>query len=673
MLDFAEVYDIEVFPNAFILNMEMFNSDFKAVWEISEFRDDRQSLLEHFQYLNQNQIPMIGFNSVGYDYPIIHMLWKNPNLTYQQIFQKSKEIVGGGDRFGHTIWASDRFAPQIDVYKIHHFDNKAKATGLKTLQINMRSPNVVEYNASFDEPVTDAELENGVIPYGRHDVSETKKFAHLSRSAIDFRIGLIPDFGIDVLNWNDTKIGEQMVINRLGDELCYDRSSGRRQTRQTKRSSIHLGSIILPYIKFSNLEFYRIYSYLFNQVLTPEQVQTDDDGEPTIKTKGVFKDLKATVGGVEYVYGIGGIHGSIEKRRVIATPEYPIRDIDVAALYPSIAIVNNLYPEHLGQRFAEVYKQLPAERKQWQKTKGKKCVEANALKLASNGVYGKSNSVFSPFYDPQYMMQITINGQLSLSMLIEWLNTIPTLQVIQANTDGVTYQIHYSYLPQAQEIEKQWQAMTKLVLEDVSYSKMFIKDVNNYIGVGMDGSVKLKGAYWTPDPLRFNESISESQPAAWFKNFSNVVSVRAAVAHMVDGVSIESYIRSCFNPYDFLCAVKVRRSDQLMWGEVEQQRNTRFYVSTDGASLYKRTQPKGQMGAYKKANGVSDAEYERIMRETNGAWDARVCTGNKSRYDMGETSVMAGYNVRICNNINDFDWLKINYNFYLQEAQKLVI
>ena len=38
------------------------------------------------------------------------------------------------------------------------------------------------------------------------------------------------------------------------------------------------------------------------------------------------------------------------------------------------------------------------------KEKGKKCIEANTLKLASNGVYGNSNNVYSPFYDPQFTL-----------------------------------------------------------------------------------------------------------------------------------------------------------------------------------------------------------------------------------------------------------------------------
>ena len=53
------------------------------------------------------------------------------------------------------------------------------------------------------------------------------------------------------------------------------------------------------------------------------------------------------------------------------------------------------------------------------------------LKLALNGVYGDTNNIHSPFYDPLYTMRVTINGQLLLCLLAEWLMKIPNLQIIQ--------------------------------------------------------------------------------------------------------------------------------------------------------------------------------------------------------------------------------------------------
>jgi hypothetical protein len=185
---------------------------------------------------------------------------------------------------------------------------------------------------------------------------------------------------------------------------------------------------------------------------------------------------------------------------------------------------------------------------------------------------------------------------------------------------------------------------------------------------------KLKGAYWTPDALDYIGSIANAQPPAWHKDLSNPISVRAAVAHMVWGCDIEAYIRLCLNPYDFMCAVKTRGGDSLMWrGQVQQKRATRYYITTDGAPLTKEAPALGKPGAFKKANGVSDADYDRIMAETGGMWDERVCTKNRSTYALRVNQVCAGYNVTVCNDVKDFRFNNINYSWYVQEATKLVI
>ena len=142
---------------------------------------------------------------------------------------------------------------------------------------------------------------------------------------------------------------------------------------------------------------------------------------------------------------------------------------------------------------------------------------------------------------------------------------------------------------------------------------------------------------------------------------------------MVEGVDIETYIRSCFNPFDFCCAVKATGGSKLLWGDKHVQKNTRFYISTDGQFLSKVMPPAGPVGCYKRKNGVTEAEYNRVMAETGGQWDERVCTGNKSKYEERVTGLAAGYKVTVVNNISNFRWDNINYDWYIQEAQKLII
>lgn len=89
--------------------------------------------------------------------------------------------------------------------------------------------------------------------------------------------------------------------------------------------------------------------------------------------------------------------------------------------------------------------------------------------------------------------------------------------------------------------------------------------------------------------------------------------------------------------------------------------------------MTKRLPSQGVSGAFKKAPKVSEAEYARVMHETKGAWDARVCTLNKSRYEIRANGIMAGNLVTICNNLKDFRWDNVDYAWYIEEAKKLII
>jgi hypothetical protein len=676
-LDNAVVYDVECLPNCFTLTAETLYGDTVATWEISEFRDDREGLLIWFNWLCQNQIPMISFNGIGYDYPMIHFIWTNPHASPAQIYEKNQAIFSSQNqdqRFGHIIWERNRFAPQIDLFKINHFDNKAKTTGLKALQINMRSPFVVDSPVPFGQPASDNEIGGLLIPYNAHDVKETKRFAFHCMDAIKFRVGLIDKFGIEVLNYNDGKIGAKMLEQRLGEDVCYTRdpNTNRRVPRQTPRLRIPLAEIIFPYVQFSNPEFQRVLAFMRAQVLTPDDL---DDPDATVKTKGVFKGLVAHVGGIEFKFGTGGVHGSVESQRFVASDEWPLYDIDVEGLYPNIAIKNRLAPEHLGERFTEEYANIPVERK----LHAKGTYENASLKLAANVPWGQSNNKYSIFFDPKYAMTIPINGQLMLCMLVEWLLTVPTIQLIQVNTDGITYRIHRDHQPAAVEIQKQWQAFTHLTLEEAVYKRMWIRDVNNYVAEDMKGKLKLKGAYWHPDALDYAKSISTASPPAWHKDLGNIVSIRAANAAMIHGIDPEHFIRGHTDPSDFMLRVKAGKADTLLLGSRELQRVTRYYVARQGAAMTIIRPPAGPEGMFKRKNGVSEAEYLRVMTANNWQWSEAVNTGKASdprtwgKYEKRTTNIEAGWQVAECNDARDFSFDNINYDYYVQKARKLII
>ena len=129
------------------------------------------------------------------------------------------------------------------------------------------------------------------------------------------------------------------------------------------------------------------------------------------------------------------------------------------------------------------------ERKKYPKSDPKNYV----YKIILNSTYGLSNDENSFLYDPEFTMRITINGQLSLSMLYEMIcEEIPRAIPLMQNTDGLEMMIPQEYRDKYLEICKEWETITNLQLEHDEYKRMIIGDVNNYIAVTEDGKSKCK-------------------------------------------------------------------------------------------------------------------------------------------------------------------------------------
>jgi hypothetical protein len=245
--------------------------------------------------------------------------------------------------------------------------------------------------------------------------------------------------------------------------------------------------------------------------------------------------------------------------------------------------------------------------------------------------------------------------------------------MIQCNTDGITYSIDDECEVYAVDVCRKWEKVTGLVLEDVDYEAMWLSDVNTYLARTNDGKVKQKGRLWHPDPDNYALSISEASPPCWHKDLSNIASVRAAVQSMLTGVDPGEWLRNHDDPFDFMCRIRANRSAQLLWGGKQVQSTFRYYVSTKGKPLVKVDPPAGVEGMFKRAPRVSEEEYDAVMSKTGGAWDASVCTKNKSVYQERRTNIEAGWLVEDCCYAEHFDWGTVNYDWYESEARKLIV
>ena len=642
------IYDIETYPNFY--SFTAINAKTGDCW-VYEISDRRNDITEHLQFLwalADSRSRAVGFNNEGFDYPVVHLIMQlGESITVDHIYNKAMSIINcdWNDRFQHMIWESDRFIEQVDLLKIHHFDNVSKATSLKMLEFNMRS-NSIEELPFEPGTVLNSDQMDVVLTYNHHDVTETLEFYNHSKPMIEFREELSERYDRNFINFNDTKIGKEYLIMELEKAgiPCYDKSSGRREPRQTIRHMICLGDVVLPYIRFDHPAFNRFLDWLRIQTIT--------------ETKGVFKDLSVSVAGFDFVFGLGGIHGSIDSAIVEADEQYTIIDLDVTSFYPSLAIVNRLYPAHLGEKFCDIYSRLKDERVNHAKGSAINAM----LKLGLNGTFGDSNSVYSPFYDPQFTMAITINGQLSLCMLAEQLMKVEGLRMIQANTDGVTVYVPRNQIERVYMVRDEWCLTTGLELEEALYSRMMIRDVNNYIAEYTDGKVKRKGAY--------------EYQLGWHQNHSCKVVAKAAESALLDDENIENYIKTHPQPLDFMLRTKIPRGSKLMMGDIQLQNITRYYISNSGGSITKVMPPmKGkeiltfqiyEMPDGSRAQARTKTEIKKF--EKKGTFiGTQGIPAKERRFDINK-----GWLITPCNNLAEITDFDFNYDWYINEARKLV-
>lgn len=659
-------FDLESYPNVFSAVFVHILTGRRYIFEISDRINQSKELYEFLFHAKRCGMRLVGFNNVGFDYPVLHefvRIYALQGIVYaSQLHAKTTSIIHSEQRFGSMIWPRDRLLQQLDLYLVHHFDNPAKTTSLKALEINMRSHTVEDLPFDPTQPVPIHEIPK-LIKYNAHDVAETIKFYMFSLSAIETRMSLIDTLGEDVINYNDTKIGKEFFIAELEKAvpgICFDRSTRKKVPRQTPRpNGIPLRDVIFPYVAFRHPELQRVLEYLKTVTIT------------NTKSAEELKDLNAVINGFRFDFGTGGIHGSIEKRIVRSTDTHIIVDADVASFYPNLAIKNKVFPAHLSETFCEVYAQLYETRKKYPK----KSATNLLYKLALNGVYGDSNNVYGPFLDPQYTMTITVNGQLLLCMLAERVIEECDAEMIQANTDGFTVRIPRDKRARYDELCKWWQELTLLELEFVDYEAMFIRDVNSYIAKSTTGKIKRVGAYQYVTPTD-TEAFKKTPERGWHQDHSAIVVQKAAEAAMLHGADIETFIRSHTDAFDFMMRVKVPRSSKLCIVHAAPKWARPVHHEWAG--------PSGHVIGWQQ----NEAPVP-FIGPPEGAITQNIC-----RYYVANTStslmkimppmpkkpdaerhfnIESGWNVKLCNTLDEWDWSKVNYRYYVEEANKLLL
>jgi len=602
--------DYETLKNCFTAVFEHYKTTETKVFVIHDLRNDLNDFISFLEDNINNKEWHISYNGLAFDGQVTHFIldnhqdWSNlsgcdiANIIYKYA-QSCIKKSNNKEFSDYPQWKMK--IGQIDVFKLHHWDNPAKRSSLKWIQYSMDWENIIDMPIHHETEITTQEQIDTILEYCINDVRSTKEIYNRSKSQIGLRKELTQTYGINMFSASEPRISKEIFGYYLSQNLNIPKRDLKKM--RTHRDSIKVSDIILPYVSFISDEF----KSLHNRFKTLEIDAT--------KLKGGFK-YSVNYKGVKTDFGLGGVHGAAKKAVYEADDEMMIMSSDVTSFYPNLAIKNKWSPGHFPkEEFCNQYEWFFEERKKIPKSNPMNYV----YKIILNSTFGLSNDVNSFFYDPELCMRITINGQLSLMMLYEQvMERIPGAVALLQNTDGIETMIPRKYYDDYLGICKQWEEITNLQLEHDEYQKLVLADVNNYIGVNNFKEV---------DITKWRE-IKQSEPHYLFKvnndkfsyapvklkgrfdfhnlqlhkNKSKLVIPKAIYSYFVKDVLPEDYLETNKNILDYCIGGKskgdwkqvAKSIKDGVYNEKDLQKINRYYISKSGVKIIKLNKNDGR-------------------------------------------------------------------------------
>jgi DNA polymerase elongation subunit (family B) len=626
------IYDIETMQELFLIVCMVPGKAGKS-FQVSKWKNQLDAFVRYTEA--NNDVYWVGYNNLRFDSQVVEWILRNHDNWHEltnleicaKIAQKAADVIHDANYDVFPEYREHELSlKQIDLFKIHHYDNKNRMVSLKRLEFEMDLENIEEMPIHHTKTNMTKEEVEMTIDYCYNDVDATYEFYKITlgetdhplykgNNQIELRQDIEAEFGIPCINYSDSKIGDEMIKKYY----CSEKGIEYKELPKKGyfRKSIDVKNCIAKYVTFDTPQLKD-----FLKKIKTMQLGLQDDFKEHIDFHGnVYSFMK------------GGLHTENSPKMFEADDEYEIIDWDVSSYYPAIIINNGKFPAHLGKEFLRGYKQMFEKRlelkplaKKDKKIKG----IVGALKLAVNSVYGKSSDMQSWIYDRQLTMFTTITGELSLMMLIERYE-LNGIHVISANTDGVTIRIKKDMIPLMHEINAWWCDITQYELERTDYSKIIFSTVNDYLAIMTNGEIKKKGDFLTDFELHKNKS-------------ARIVPI-ALERYFVDGVPVDETIRNHTNLYDFCLRQKATRSFHYEGTNRSTGKKTvydkliRYYVSNEGDKIFKIKNPECQT----RAAAISQIEA--------GEWVCKVC----NFLPKGSSTD------------------NVNYDYYIEKANRLVL
>lgn len=526
------VYDIEVFAYDWIAIFKDMDSGMYHV-----FHNDNDAMKE---FIDENSL-YYSFNGKHYDQHIVRGILQD--FTPEEIKNINDFIISGNQGWEYEPLKGK----YIKFNNVDIRDDMQQGLSLKAIegQLGMDiEESEVDFN--LDRPLTEKEL-NLTVKYCKYDVDSTEKIIELRHDYLKTKVDIGKLAGID----------EVKALSMTNAKLTAMLLKATKKEYNDEREYKYPTNLKREYIP---QEVFAFFDRIYNKDLSDDEV--------------FGSKIEINIGDCPATIGYGGLHGAITNYMAESENGRTIRNVDVSSYYPHLMTIYGYTSRNMPS--SDIYKEV-LDKRMKAKASGDKTT-ANALKLVCNTTYGASLNPYNDLYDPLMARSVCISGQLFLLELANHLyKDINNLKVLQINTDGIMVEFDENDYQQVKDICKEWEERTLFELEEDVISKLAQKDVNNYIEVQTDGTIKTKGAYL----------VRGIAKAGSFNVNNNACIVATALKeYFANDIPVEETINSCDDIHQFQFIAKASDKYSSAYHEVDGtktpiQKVNRVYASKD--------------------------------------------------------------------------------------------
>lgn len=297
-------YDVEVFPNLFLVNWKFQGPDKPVMRMINPTPSQIEALLQY---------RLIGFNCRRYDNHILYA--RLMGYTNEQLYNLSKDIIGGKSS---AMFVSAYNLSYTDVY-----DFSSKKQSLKKFEIELGIHHK-ELGLSWDKPVPE-ELWEKVAEYCDNDVIATEEVFNARHADFVAREILSDVAGLSVNN----------TTNKLTTTIIF----GDNKRPQSKFNYRNMGDLSVPHQNWTVTKDMKLYPEVDEYTVFDEDDRPLFPGYTYEAGKSTYRDEVVGEGG--YVYSEPGIYTNVAL-------------LDIASMHPSSIVAENLFGDEYTARFKEI-------------------------------------------------------------------------------------------------------------------------------------------------------------------------------------------------------------------------------------------------------------------------------------------------------------------------------